>query len=52
MSEPLALPLNIAQSVELKAPLLVADAVGILKVWVLVAELILKSVPEVPVANV
>ena len=45
------LPLNVLQSVELNAPLLLADAVGKLKVCVSVAELIAKSAPVVPVAK-
>jgi hypothetical protein len=49
LTEPLLL--NVVQSVELKAPLLVAEAVGKLKVCVAVAELILKSVPDVPVTK-
>ena len=47
----LNLPLNALQSAELNAPLLVALAVGRLKVCVDVAELIPKSVPLVPVAK-
>ena len=43
--------LNVVQSAELKAPLLVAEAVGKLKVCVAVAEDILKSVPLVPVTK-
>ena len=41
--------LKIAQSAEDKAPLLEADAVGKLKVCILPVELMLKSVPAVPV---
>ena len=44
--------LNIVQSFELKAPLLVADAVGILKVWLLPEDDIPTSVPAVPVEKV
>jgi hypothetical protein len=44
-------PLNVDQSVELKAPLFAALAVGKLKVCVLVADDIPKSVPVVPVAK-
>ena len=44
--------LNVVQSAEDNAPLLVADALGKLKVCVLPAEVILKSVPVVPVAIV
>ena len=45
------LPLKVLQSDELKAPLLVALAVGKLNVCVSVAELIAKSVPDVPTAK-
>jgi hypothetical protein len=47
----LNLPLNVVQSPELSAPLLLALAVGRLKVCVEVAELMPKSVPAVPVAK-
>ena len=40
--------LNIVQSLELKAPLTEAEAVGKLNVWVSVALNILKSTPAVP----
>ena len=44
--------LNVLQSVLDNLPVFVADATGRLKVWVEVAELIAKSVPDVPVAKV
>ena len=48
-------PLNVDQSVELKAPLFVAEAVGtfsvITGVLVLLATVLLKSVPVVPNVN-
>ena len=51
----MALPLNVLQSVELKAPLLVADAVGtcrvITGVVVPLATVELRSVPVVPKVN-
>ena len=51
----MALPLNVLQSVELNAPLLVADAVGtcrvITGVVVLLATVELRSVPVVPRVN-
>lgn len=47
----LNLPLNVVQSPELSAPLLLALAVGRLNVCVDVAELMPKSVPAVPVAK-
>jgi hypothetical protein len=48
---PESFELNVVQSAELKAPLFVALAVGKLKVCVLVADEIAKSVPLVPVAK-
>jgi hypothetical protein len=48
---PFPLPLNVVQSAEDNAPLLLADAVGRLNVCVLPDELIAKSVPLVPVAK-
>jgi hypothetical protein len=47
----LAFPLNVIQSADDKAPLLVADAVGKLKVCVAAELDMLKSVPLVPVAK-
>ena len=47
----LNLPLNVVQSPELRAPLLLALAVGRLNVCVEVAELMPKSVPAVPTTN-
>ena len=47
----LNLPLNVVQSAVLNAPLLLALAVGRLNVWVVLAELMPKSVPLVPVAK-
>lgn len=44
--------LNVVQLAEESKPLLVAEAVGKLKVCTVPAELIVKSVPDVPVANV
>jgi len=49
---PLPLLLNVVQSALLNAPLFVALAVGRLNVCVDVADEILKSLPDVPVANV
>ena len=51
VSEGPILLLKVDQSVVDKAPLLVAEAVGRLKVWVATDEEILKSVPEVPVVK-
>ena len=45
-------PLKVLQSAEDKAPLLTAEAVGKLKVCTEPNEAIVKSVPDVPVANV
>ena len=47
----LNLPLNVLQSVLLSLPVLMADATGRLKVFVLPADVIPKSVPVVPVAK-
>ena len=44
--------LNVLQSVELNLPVFTEDAIGTLKVCVVPAELIAKSVPLVPVAKV
>ena len=47
----LSLLLNEVQSADVSNPLAEAEALGRLKVWVMPAETILKSVPAVPVAN-
>jgi hypothetical protein len=47
-----SLELNVVQSVELNAPLFVADAVGKLKVWIVPELEIPKSLPEVPLTKV
>jgi hypothetical protein len=46
-----SLALKVDQSAEVRSPLLAAEELGKLKVWVEVAELMLKSVPVEPVAK-
>ena len=44
--------LNVVQSDDLRSPVAVAEAYGIFSVWTEPVELILKSVPTLPMANV